>query len=446
MFHRSKVPFQNALVALGLLVAGVQLKAERVDFTKEVAPILLSKCVSCHGEEKEKGGYRLDSPGHLMTAGDSDERPVLPGNADASLLYELIVSDDEDDRMPQEADPLSVDEKAAFARWIEEGASFGGITSGTAFAEIVVATYPDAPLIYDVPIPVTAIAWLNGGDQLAVGGYHEVIVAAAESGQPVRRIGGLPQRLHQLIPNRGGERLFYAGGQPGRGGEAGVISLDSGEDRLVMARSRDVILAADLSADGKLLAVGGADKQIRIIETDSNLERLRLTQHSDWVMSLAFFPDNPRFVSGGRDKTARVFDLRSGELITTFRGHDAAVFAVTVLPGGETVISGGADGSVRVWDAKSGNEKKRIGGFDGGAMKLGLIGDRLVVAAGDGSASVVLVEGWMRDRTLKTPVSEVAALAIERETGRVAMGDLSGTAGLWSVGDDAEPSVINLLP
>src|SRR5512135_1716360 len=40
-------------------------------FEKKVRPLLLARCVKCHGSEKTEGGLRLDSAAGLAAGGDS---------------------------------------------------------------------------------------------------------------------------------------------------------------------------------------------------------------------------------------------------------------------------------------------------------------------------------------------------------------------------------------
>jgi len=42
------------------------------DFEKHVRPLLVEKCQSCHGAEKQKGGLRLDSRAALLKGGESN--------------------------------------------------------------------------------------------------------------------------------------------------------------------------------------------------------------------------------------------------------------------------------------------------------------------------------------------------------------------------------------
>ena len=60
-----------------------------VDYLKEIKPLLRKSCYSCHGQEKQEGGLRLDVRKHALQGGD--EGPVvIPGKASASSLLVLV--------------------------------------------------------------------------------------------------------------------------------------------------------------------------------------------------------------------------------------------------------------------------------------------------------------------------------------------------------------------
>src|SRR6476620_316744 len=131
-----------------------------VSFKAQVAPILLEKCVTCHGPEKSKGGFRLDSFEGLMKAGDSKKATIVAGAPERSHLFELITTKDEDDRMPQKSDRLGDDQIAVIREWIVEGAKFDGVSASESLAKIVpYQPGPEAPAHYPFPQPVLALAW-----------------------------------------------------------------------------------------------------------------------------------------------------------------------------------------------------------------------------------------------------------------------------------------------
>ncbi len=87
-------------------------------FEEHVRPVLSTRCVSCHGGEKQEGGLRLDTQAGLAAGGDSG--PVVEaGDPEASLLIAAVRRDGLE--MPPDA-PLAADEVAALTAWVESGA------------------------------------------------------------------------------------------------------------------------------------------------------------------------------------------------------------------------------------------------------------------------------------------------------------------------------------
>src|SRR4051812_42903572 len=56
-----------------------------VDFDADVRPILAASCYACHGDQKQKGGLRLDLPAAAFAGGESG-KVILPGDGAASPL------------------------------------------------------------------------------------------------------------------------------------------------------------------------------------------------------------------------------------------------------------------------------------------------------------------------------------------------------------------------
>src|SRR5688572_10118723 len=71
-----------------------------VDFVKDVQPILAASCVSCHGPDKQKSGYRLDAKTIALKGGDLGKPPIVPGDSAASPLIHFVSGLDPDLKMP----------------------------------------------------------------------------------------------------------------------------------------------------------------------------------------------------------------------------------------------------------------------------------------------------------------------------------------------------------
>lgn len=88
-----------------------------------IQPIFTSRCVSCHGADKQKGNLRLDSYRALMRGG-KDGPVIQTGNAQGSDLFRRIgLAASHDDFMPKGKQPLGPDQVKAIELWIGAGAS-----------------------------------------------------------------------------------------------------------------------------------------------------------------------------------------------------------------------------------------------------------------------------------------------------------------------------------
>ncbi|MDC0314746.1 DUF1549 domain-containing protein, partial [bacterium] len=108
------------------LLWGVSFADEKADlkfFENEVRPLLSDSCFSCHGEEKQKGGLRLDHIDFINKGGESEEPLFVSGKPEESLVIEMVKRLDEDYSMPPKgADALSPEKIAVLEKWIAQGA------------------------------------------------------------------------------------------------------------------------------------------------------------------------------------------------------------------------------------------------------------------------------------------------------------------------------------
>src|SRR3954469_20662295 len=58
----------------------------KIDFERDVQPILTSKCVRCHGPQPAEAGLRLDTRTSAIGPLDSGTRAIIPGKPDESEL------------------------------------------------------------------------------------------------------------------------------------------------------------------------------------------------------------------------------------------------------------------------------------------------------------------------------------------------------------------------
>lgn len=188
----------RVLVLLALSTAATALPAgaaTRLDFNRDIRPILSDNCFACHGfdAKKRKAGLRLDTAEGAYEAKDGIQA-IKPGDPALSSIIERMLSTDEDEVMPppdshKKVTPQQVE---ILKRWIREGAEY---KKHWAFEKPVKAPVP-AMKSGLVRNPIDSFIQ----ERLA----HEGMTAAPEAGKEalIRRVTldltGLPPTLEEI--------------------------------------------------------------------------------------------------------------------------------------------------------------------------------------------------------------------------------------------------------
>ena len=421
-----------------VLCAGSLAWADPVSFKKDVATVLLNNCLACHGPKKAEGGYRVDTFERAMKAGDSTAAGFTAKNVDASEAFRRLISTDVKERMPKDGDPLPAEQIASIKRWIEEGANYDGGDPKAALSSIIPAPeHPNAPEAYPRPVPVTAVAFSPDGQQLYVGGYHEISVWNPADGQLIRRIKNIGQRVFAINFSPDGKLIAVACGAPGRFGEVRILKAEDGSIVNVINMTSDVVFDAVFSPQGDRLATAAADGTIRLWEVASWKEQLTITSHSDWVMAVAWSSDGAKLASGSRDKTAKVFDAKTGDLVITFPQHNAAVKGVAFHPSNAEVFSSGSDNQIRRWNL---TEAKQNGGhgFGDEVYKLPTVGEFFFAAVADKSVRQYKLQDQSQVRQYNGLTDAALCVAYNAAANRLAAGSFDGRVIVWNGADGKE--------
>jgi len=206
---RDGAAWRAPLVAWLAICGGDRGAAEdqAVDFRRDVAPLLVRRCLECHSGESPEGDLRLTDATTLERGGESGVA-IVAGDAAASLLWQRVAADE----MPPQA-PLSAEERRTLAAWIDAG----GRWQGPALEAFALSTETRAgrdwwslvPLRDAAPPAVGADAppaWREGGidafvlERLRAAGLRPA--AAADPRTLVRRVSfdlvGLPPSAEQV--------------------------------------------------------------------------------------------------------------------------------------------------------------------------------------------------------------------------------------------------------
>ena len=102
----------------------------KLDFNRDVRPILSDRCFACHGPDAEdrQAGLRLDDRAAAIAALESGGTAIVPGRPESSEILARFASTDPDVVMPPPHvnKPVTPAEAEILSRWITEGAEYRG--------------------------------------------------------------------------------------------------------------------------------------------------------------------------------------------------------------------------------------------------------------------------------------------------------------------------------
>ena len=95
----------------------------KVDFAKDIKPLLLKHCISCHGAKKQESGFRVDTHDATLAGGDRGVAFEV-GESATSLLIRYVGGLDPDITMPPKGNLLPKKQVGLLRAWIDQGATW----------------------------------------------------------------------------------------------------------------------------------------------------------------------------------------------------------------------------------------------------------------------------------------------------------------------------------
>ncbi|MES2924697.1 MAG: PSD1 and planctomycete cytochrome C domain-containing protein [Verrucomicrobiota bacterium] len=116
----------RSVLLISLLLPPLANGEERVEFNRDIRPILTKHCTACHGGVKEAGEVSFIYREKALAPGESGKRPIVPGEPAESEMMIRLRSTDPDEVMPKpkHGPPLPASEIALIERWIVQGAEW----------------------------------------------------------------------------------------------------------------------------------------------------------------------------------------------------------------------------------------------------------------------------------------------------------------------------------
>ena len=158
----------------------------------------------------------------------------------------------------------------------------------------------------------------------------------------------------------------------------------------------------------------------------------RVLPHPDAVVSSAMTADGKRLFTGSADKTLRSWDLAKNTVERQFTGHGGAVTAVAITGNGQILVSGGDDATIRFWNQATGKENSRLGAHAGPVTSLALnpAGTQMLSSSTDGT-----VKAWQLPAQPPRPFvhpDAVTSLAMSPDGSKLLTGCSDKIARLWN--------------
>ncbi|MDF1738597.1 MAG: hypothetical protein P1U86_05520 [Verrucomicrobiales bacterium] len=360
------------LIAAAVASPWSPIRAESINYDEHIKPIVRQHCLKCHGDDKQKADLNLQNYGAALKGGSGGDT-LIAGRSSQSILFQSITDPDEDLRMPPNKPPIPKEQIEMIQQWIDSGLRESSESLSmlkerdTSFKPAAAAdgNRPETPAMPDNwpdlerpgtenPLPVLAMDTSAWAPLVAVADQEQVKLINTETGDLLGRLP-FPEGVPNVIRfSRDGSVLMVAGGRPVESGKVVLYDVKSGERLTSVGDEVDAVLAADLSPNQKLIALGGSGKVVKVYSTVDGALQYKLEKHTDWITSLAFSPDGKTLASADRAGGLHLWNAESGGIVLSLLEHKQSIRAVDWRPDSKILASVAEDGKAVWWDVSDG--------------------------------------------------------------------------------------------
>lgn len=262
-------------------------------------------------------------------------------------------------------------------------------------------------------------------------------------------------------------------GQTQRRYRVAMVDLESRKRQILAGEGhKGMIFCLAFTADGRTLASGSIDRDVKLWNMDELKLEKTLPGHLSTVRNVGTSPDNRWLASASWDGTVKVWDLQTRECVKTLEnpafmfgvafshdsetlatagiegrvklwnvqtweeedsliGHEQSVFSLAFSPVGADLASGGSDGKIKLWDLSGHQTRQVLARHQLPVRQLALAPKGVLVAsASSNQITLSAIDGSVEVSTLRGPF--VSATYCDH--GRVlASGGMDGSVTLWDV-------------
>ncbi|MFM7930035.1 MAG: c-type cytochrome domain-containing protein [Pirellula sp.] len=419
----------------------------KITYDDHIKPIFREHCSSCHNNNAKKGGLSLESYQATMAGGSSGE-VLVAGDLDASRLYALTAHK-EQPTMPPMQDKIAQAKIDLLKTWVEQGmpensgSAIRKPMANAAAISVTAAGRPEGPppmpasVLKQTPLytakasSISALGAAPWSPLIAVGGQRQVTLYHSVTGQ-LMGILPFPEGEPQSITfSRDGKLILIGGGRHSVDGYAVLCDLATGNRIAKVGDELDIVMAADISDDNRLIALAGPQKMVRVYDTLTGERKWEQKKHTDWIYAVRFSPDGLLLATADRAAGLVIWESATGKMYADLQGHKNEIRSLAWRPDSGAVVSASLDGTLKMWDM---NESKLLKSWDahpGGAAAIAIANDGVMVSTGkDRKVKVWDAAG---NAAGEMPALEEAGqeVAITVDSQHVVSGDWLGNVRVW---------------
>ena len=436
---------------------------KKITFEEHIKPIFREHCASCHSQSDKQSDLALDTYAAALAGGSSGE-VIAEGNSGGSRLFKLVTHA-EQPKMPPDSDPIPEAQRELIKQWIDQGMPENSGSAikrkNNAAAAMLTSSStgkPDGPpampeKILRQPVVLTqrsaaiaAMAASPWAPLVAVGGQQQVSLYNTQTGELAGIIPFPEGEPQSLTFTRDGKHLLIGGGRHSHSGCAVLVDVVTGDRISKVGDELDTVLAADITADKKRIAIAGPQKMVRIFDTFTGDLIVEMKKHTDWVFSLRFSPDGVLLASGDRSNGLVVWEAQTGLLYMDCVGHKGEIRGLDFRPDSNVLASASMDGTIKLWDMPEMKEIKSWGAHGGGATAVAYAQNGMIASTGMDSK----VKLWNGDGAVQKEFAGLGEQALEvavtGDATQVVGGDWTGKVQLWQVADPNQTLVLAANP
>ncbi|MGC1274459.1 MAG: c-type cytochrome domain-containing protein [Planctomycetaceae bacterium] len=434
----------------------------KVTYDDHVKAIFRAKCANCHNTDKKTAGLDLTNYTSMMQGGGSGAA-VEPGDSSVSYLW-MVVNHETEPYMPPNSPKIDEASLAVIKEWIDLGApeNKGSKVAKKKTMDLTLSGVPTGKPEGPPPMPprlpleplqyttradaVSAIASSPWAPLVAVGGFHQVLLYNSQS---LELVGVLPfpEGVPRILRfSRNGKLLLAGGGRGAYQGLCVIWDVTTGQRITTIGDETDSVLAADISPDQKMVALGGPNKKVKVYSTQTGEMLYEIEKHTEWVYALEFSPDNVLLATADRNGGLYVWEALTGSEFHVLDGHKTAVNSVSWRSDSNLLASCDDEGQIRLWEMENGKSVRNWAAHGGGAKAVEFSRDGRLVSCGvDKTAKLWGIDG-KQQRAFPAFGDIALDVTYAAEGDRVVAGDWLGEVRVWNAADGTQVGVLAANP